>query len=537
MSSSAIKTRNMAANTKTSESKSLAQSSHNTMSRYFKKATATEEQTMKQKTVPSPVKKTPRRKGRPHKRKSPTKETTDTEPDTEDNVSEQDVFSDPEQGENNVTMEPQYNTLADLETEVIDEIDPRTINITMESQPLLFLSLLRKIETLEHRQELMCDENEELKKAIEFNSNKISDMEVEMTEYKKALEETNKKLANVNTVNTKLREQGSKLREKTVKAESYSRRNYLRFEGIPEEQNETQNGCREKVYKILKNEFGIMDAERRIVIERCHRDKRYPTHNPPSILVRFLSFCDREEIWMKRDRLNRNQRNKLYLNQDFPPEVEKKRSFLRPYLKAAYATGRKAVLVGDMLIVDGNKYSTKDLENLPENMGPDKIAIQEKNEVILFYRSDAYLSNFYDSPLCIDNINYQNVEQFFTAEKARTFQDQATVNSIMEAESPSEMKYLGKHTKGFNLNIWNEKAASVMIKGLRAKFSQNQRLQEKLLNTNDKLLAESSKNDSVWGTGMAMTDPNAFNKDSWGGKNQLGNLLMKVREELRKSKN
>ena len=545
MSSSAVKTRNMAAN-KPGESKLPAQTGHNTMSRYFKKATIPDEPTPKQKIQSSPVKKTPRRKGRPHKRKttSTTKanvrtshDQTETEPDTENTASEQEVFSDSEQGENNATLETVFNTLADLESEVVDEIDPRSVNITSESQPLIMLSLLRKIECLEQKQEQVLEENQELKKAIDFNSNKISDLEEDVTKYKAALEQTQNELLNVNASNFRLKQQGTKLQEKSVKAESYSRRNNLRFEGIPEEKDETQNMCREKIYNIMKNELGIQDAERRIVIERCHRDKRYPNHNPPSILERFLSFCDREEVWRKREKTNKNTRNRLYMNQDFPPEVEKKRSFLRPYVKAAYATGKKAVLVGDMIMVNGIKYSTNDLEKLPEDMRPDKIAIQEKDGVVLFYRSDAYLSNFYDAEMCIDNITYQNVEQYFTAEKARTFNDNVTLSKIMEAETPAAMKYWGKNTKGFSHNIWNEKAASVMIRALRAKFSQNPILRTKLLNTQDKHLAESSKNDSVWGTGMAMSDQKAFDKASWEGKNQLGNLLMKVREEIRKNSN
>ena len=490
-------------------------------------------------------------KEKPHKKKSTTSTTkgnaksvqdqNETEPDIEDNISEPepepepDVFSDSDQGENINDQENLYSTLAELENEVVEEIDPRSVNLTSETQPLVLLALLRKIESLEQKQEFLSEENFELKKSLEFNSGKITDLEREVSEQKKAIEMTNKKIDNVNLTNTRLKEQGTKLKEKTVKAETYSRRNNLRFEGIQQEANENQNVCREKIYAILKTEFGIIDAERRIVIERCHRDKRYPTHNPPSILVRFLSFCDREEIWNKRDSVNRNQRNKIFLNQDFPPEVEKKRSFLRPYVKAAYAVGRKAVLVGDSIMVDGNKYTTKELETLPENMHPDKIALQEKDNTILFYRSDAYLSNFYDSTMTIDNVTYQNVEQYFTAEKARTFKDQATLNSIMESDSPSEMKFLGRSTKGFNQNQWNEKAATVMLTGIRAKFQQNPRLLKKLLDTQDKHLAESSKNDKTWGTGLPMNDQNAFSKDNWPGKNQLGNLLMKIREDLRRN--
>ena len=62
-----------------------------------------------------------------------------------------------------------------------------------------------------------------------------------------------------------------------------------------------------------------------IMIERCHRDIRNDNQDPPSILVCFLSFRDREEIWNKRDIINKNNQNQLYLIEDLPPEVEKRR--------------------------------------------------------------------------------------------------------------------------------------------------------------------------------------------------------------------
>ena len=71
-----------------------------------------------------------------------------------------------------------------------------------------------------------------------------------------------------------------------------------------------------------------------------------------------------------------------------------------------------------------------------------------------------------------------------------------------------------------------------MYQGLLAKFSQNKNLGEKLKITGNNFLAESSSNDTFWGTGMAMTNINAFDKTSWNGKNVLGILLMKVRDNL-----
>jgi hypothetical protein len=66
---------------------------------------------------------------------------------------------------------------------------------------------------------------------------------------------------------------------------------------------------------------------------------------------------------------------------------------------------------------------------------------------------------------------------------------------------------------------WNDIKVERMLEILRVKFS-NPELKKKLLNTNNSILIEDSKSDAFWGIGK-----------SGKGKNMLGKLLMKVREE------
>ena len=43
-------------------------------------------------------------------------------------------------------------------------------------------------------------------------------------------------------------------------------------------------------------------------------------------------------------------------------------------------------------MVNRKKYSTEELEQLSSEISPDKITICEKNNILMFYRADAYLS-------------------------------------------------------------------------------------------------------------------------------------------------
>ena len=56
----------------------------------------------------------------------------------------------------------------------------------------------------------------------------------------------------------------------------------------------------------------------------------------------------------------------------------------------------------------------------------------------------------------------------------------------------------------------------------KAKFTQNQKLKQLLLNTENKILREASPYDSYWGIGP-----------DGKGKNKLGEILMRIREELK----
>lgn len=127
----------------------------------------------------------------------------------------------------------------------------------------------------------------------------------------------------------------------------------------------------------------------------------------------------------------------------------------------------------------------------------------------------AFLSNFYESPMTIQGITYPTNEHFFQAMKTL---DPSERKKIASAQTPGQAKRLGRQVK---LRWdWEGVKEDVMLIGLRYKFS-NPDLKEKLLATGNEELVEGNWwGDQYWGVCDGI------------GKNKLGKLLMKVREEL-----
>lgn len=157
--------------------------------------------------------------------------------------------------------------------------------------------------------------------------------------------------------------------------------------------------------------------------------------------------------------------------------------------------------------------------------------MRETEKYVLFW-SGIY-SNWYYSPFVINNEKYNCVEQYMMEQKARLCGDDEMANHIMRMTNPTEMKKAGRKVRNFNYKLWNQHKFNVVFAGCHAKFTQNPNLLEELLATGDKILVEASPYDKIWGIGLAEDNPHAEDKNKWKGQNLLGEVLTKVKNELR----
>ena len=145
-----------------------------------------------------------------------------------------------------------------------------------------------------------------------------------------------------------------------------------------------------------------------------------------------------------------------------------------------------------------------------------------------------FLSNWYLSDFRIDGIEFSSMEQYMMYKKALCFGDEKIAKEILAERDVARIKELGRLVSGYDDHIWNGVRQIIIYEGLLAKFSQNEFLKGRLLDTKNSILAECAVKDRIWGIGLSLTDPKRLIPSEWKGQNLLGYALMMVRGRLKK---
>ena len=146
---------------------------------------------------------------------------------------------------------------------------------------------------------------------------------------------------------------------------------------------------------------------------------------------------------------------------------------------------------------------------------------------------NGYLSNWYLSEFTVNGVTFSSMEQYMMYEKALLFQDQETVEKVLQTDNVAEIKALGRAVQHFDDKIWIKVREKIVYRGVLEKFRQNPELAEKLEKTGEEIIAECAVKDWIWGIGLSMKDENRLCIDKWKGQNLLGEILMQVREDIR----
>jgi ribA/ribD-fused uncharacterized protein len=186
-------------------------------------------------------------------------------------------------------------------------------------------------------------------------------------------------------------------------------------------------------------------------------------------------------------------------------------------------------MMADRLFINNTKFEANTLDKLPSELQPARYGSKIINDDLFFFSQASPLSNFHPSPFMIDGLDFSCGEQYIQWKKATIFECNAIAAQILTSTNPSHMKRLGSKVTNFNPSVWREAAPEIAKVCALNKFQQNLSLKEYLLSTNGKKLYEAAPNDSLWGIGVGISDPELSQKKRKWGANILGLALEDVR--------
>ena len=179
----------------------------------------------------------------------------------------------------------------------------------------------------------MNDDISEIKRTVEGFNERVLKLE--------------NKLEEVMNVNRQLKEKVDYLESKFDYQENQGRRNNLVFKGLPEKPSETWDECKQVVMSFIKDQLGVDIAAAEI--ERAHRLNGNFT--PRNVIVKFGSYCKREEIW--RAKWNLPKESQVFVWEDFSKKVQQERKFL---LEEAKERKVKGVLTFDTMKIGNERF-------------------------------------------------------------------------------------------------------------------------------------------------------------------------------------
>ena len=142
---------------------------------------------------------------------------------------------------------------------------------------------------------------------------------------------------------------------------------------------------------------------------------------------------------------------------------------------------------------------------------------------IEFYREEGelgYLANYSNYGFTVDGIYYPTAEHFYQASK---FDNPEIIEKILACKTPREAACCGRNKNHIRIPNFKEMKLEKMYQGVFEKFRQNPDILQKLLDTGNEEIIEANDQDSFWGIGP-----------DGDGENHMGEILMRVRENLKK---
>lgn len=318
-------------------------------------------------------------------------------------------------------------------------------------------------------------------------------------------------------------------RNEFLREQRFNRRRNLMLVGV----EEVQEGEDEKVKisELLQTRLNIPKPK----LEMVTRMGAAGGNNPRPALITFAHIDQRYNVWYKKSQINKDQTQKIWVQEDLPKKLRTELSALLKIQKRAKAMQDKYpdTKIKDFKIrIQGRYYEAQELELLPDDLKPSRTTTPQSDDAVVFFGRSSPLSNHHLCNIKIAGRAFTCVEHFLAWQRANTAKVKELADEVLQMKDPSEHKNVLNSLKEKNTDDWEDTVGNVLLTALRAKFQQNEALKKFLCDTYPRKIGEASLNPQ-WGIGLSLTDANVLDTTKWNEDgNRLGKTLEKIREEL-----
>ncbi len=155
---------------------------------------------------------------------------------------------------------------------------------------------------------------------------------------------------------------------------------------------------------------------------------------------------------------------------------------------------------------------------------------EAQQDIVTIQGKEDVLSNFYPCDIKIFGMNMKSAEHAYQYSKAIRRGDLDQAKKIADARNASDAKYQARFLK--HSQTWKSEREEVMRDVLAAKAQHVPEFKETLVQSKDKTLVETVRNETYWASGLDSQDTLHTKPQFWMGKNRLGALLSELRESL-----
>lgn len=398
----------------------------------------------------------------------------------------------------------------DLGEEILEEVRARSPEVTQEDLNELKEELLGKWQT----------QNLEVAgpRPPEVTQEDLSELKQEMME----------KWA---TQNKELPEE---IKYEMFSDQAFSKRHNLILFGIRDDDSQVNDLT--KVKAFFAEQMGLRNL-------RIHVTYRLGQYRPTlsilrPLVVQFSDIRDRWLVWNNKSRIKYDANAPVRIQEDLPKKLREDVRILHRIAKIAKLrpdTYGEVRVKDYRLNINGTLYRPMDLGKLPSELHPEAVYTPRNSESVIFFTKQSPLSNHFCSDFYLEGQKFSCVEQYLAFAKARLAKNKPMEKRALEQHDPSECKVILNSLRAEIQEKWEEEAPALVLPAIRAKFHQNERLANFLVETYPLSIGEASR-DAIWGTGLTLEHRDALDITKWEHRgNLLGYTLEQVRAEIMKN--